>query len=445
MMEDKKWFDDLKDKMDVFEDSVPEGLWEDIETSIFPERKRRSVVVPPWLWRGVAAAAAVAVGAFIGVRLIDSPAPSTEGQINVVAVAPEVSAPEAPTADDEGISQAAQAAEGLLADARPKARVRSKAGASSRRTEKTAAEATIVPEVELKEASLPTEPECEVVETPSVKDSQPTENRKVGENYEYESWDRYLSETASKKTSGSSPVNVNVSFSGGATSSSDMKSFDPMMFYRGSDPGFDHPGSMDAASLPNNNIQTRSMSPSVFSSSAPVTTESEHRRPVRVALTVNKPLGRVFGVESGLSYSTLRSTFTKTSGSTVTESDQTLRYLGVPLNLTASAYSSKRFGVYVSGGGMAEKCVSGRIRTTETVSGVRQDGVNSTSLTVKPVLWSLNAAAGVQANLTSNLGLYVEPGVSYHFDDGSSVQTVYKDRPLDFVMTFGARLRIGQK
>ena len=183
MMEDKKWFDDLKDKMDGFEDSVPEGLWEDIETSIFPERKRRSVVVPPWLWRGVAAAAAVAVGAFVGVRLIDSPAPSTEGQINVVAVAPEVSAPEAPTADDEGISQAAQAAEGLLADARPKARVRSKAVASSRRTEKTAAEATIVTEVELKEASLPTEPECEVVETPSVKDSQPTENRKVSENY----------------------------------------------------------------------------------------------------------------------------------------------------------------------------------------------------------------------------------------------------------------------
>ncbi len=446
MMEDKKWFDDLKDKMDGFEDSVPEGLWEDIETSIFPERKRRSVVVPPWLWRGVAAVAAVAVGAFVGIRLIDPPVPSTEGQINVVAVAPEVSGPEVSTDDEEGISTATQASDGLLADAKPKARARSKSTTSSKRAEKAVSEATVVPEVvELKEASLPAEPECEVVETPSSKESQPTENRNESESYEYESWNRYLSETASKKSSGNSPVNVNVSFSGGATTSSDMKSFDPMMFYRGSDPGFDHPGSMDAASLPKNNIQTRSMSPSVFSSSAPVTTEAEHRRPVRVALTVNKPLGRVFGVESGLSYSTLRSTFTKTSGATVTESDQTLRYLGVPLNLTASAYSSKRFAVYVSGGGMAEKCVSGRIRTTETVSGVRQDGANSTSLTVKPMLWSLNAAAGVQANLTGNLGLYVEPGVSYHFDDGSSVQTVYKDRPLDFVMTFGARLRIGQK
>lgn len=439
MKEDKKWFDDIKDKMDGFEDSVPEGLWDDIETSIFPEQKRRSIVVPPWLWRGAAAAAALAVGAFVGVRLIDSPEPSTEGQINVVAVAPEGSAPEAPTADDEGISTVVRASEGLLADARPKARVRTKAAASSMRTEKAAGEATIVPEVELKEASSPTEPECEVVEIPSAKESQQAENRKVSENYKYESWDRYLSETASKNSSGSSPVNVNVSFSGGATTSSDMKSFDPMMFYRGSDPRFDHPGTMDAGSLPNSNIQTRSMSPSLFSSSAPVTTESEHKRPVRVALTVNKPLGRVFGVESGLSYSTLRSTFTKTSGSTVTESDQTLRYLGVPLNLTASAYSSKRFSVYVSGGGMAEKCVSGKVKTTETVSGVRQGGVRSEDLTVKPILWSLNAAVGAQANLTSSIGLYVEPGVSYHFDDGSSVQTIYKDRPFDFVMTFGAR------
>ena len=88
---------------------------------------------------------------------------------------------------------------------------------------------------------------------------------------------------------------------------------------------------------------------------------------------------------------------------------------------------------------MAEKCVSGKVRITETVSGVRQGDAQNVDLTVKPVLWSLNAAAGIQVNLSSNLGLYAEPGVSYHFDDGSSVETIYKDRPFDFVMTFGAR------
>ena len=58
---------------------------------------------------------------------------------------------------------------------------------------------------------------------------------------------------------------------------------------------------------------------------------------------------------------------------------------------------------------MVEKCVSGKSVTTETLSGVRQgDGVRK-SFTVKPLMWSLNASAGLQANLTKRLGVYVEP------------------------------------
>ena len=61
---------------------------------------------------------------------------------------------------------------------------------------------------------------------------------------------------------------------------------------------------------------------------------------------------------------------------------------------------------------------------------------------VKPLLWSLNVSAGLQAKLTKNFGLYIEPGVSYHFDDKSDVQTIYKERPLDFMLTFGARFSL---
>lgn len=442
MNEDKKWLDGLRNKMDGFEESVPDGLWENIETSIFPEKKRRSVIALPWLWRG-AAAAAVAAGVFAGVRLLDSPVSPAEGQVNVVAVAPESAPSEVMASADEGISTAAAQSENLLAEAEPSSR-------AVRRNARTMPSVPVVPASENKESSQTALKEsssaelvCEVVENLSTEPQTEEIVAQKGKiesdkDYEYENWERYLSETSSKKSAEGSPVTVDVSFSGATTSSNDVRSFDPMMFYRGSNPAFDHPASPDAGSFTGNNLQTRSMSPAMFTST-PITTDVEHKRPVRVALTAHKSFGKIFGVESGLSYSTLRSTFSTTSGNTLKEEVQTLRYLGVPLNLTASAFSSKRFSVYVSGGGMAEKCVSGKVKTTETVSGVRQDGARSEDLTVKPVLWSLNAAAGAQANLTNNIGLYVEPGVSYHFDDGSSVQTIYKDHPLDFIMTFGAR------
>lgn len=442
MIEDKKWFDGLRDKMNGFEESVPDGLWEDIEASIFPEKKRHSLIAMPWLWSGVAAAA-VAVGAFVGVRFLDSPAYPDEGQIDVIAVAPE-SVPSDTTAPAvEGISSAVRTTVNLLAEAEPSFH----AAARKARTKLSGQSATTPENQEysqtvLKESSL-AEPECEVVENLSVEprtEESSAQKTKIesGEDYEYDNWNRYLSETSSRKSSKGSPVTIDVSFCGAATSSNNERSFDPMMFYRGSDPAFDHPASPDAGPITSNNLQTRSMSPAMFTST-PVTTDVEHKRPVRVALTAHKSLGKLFGVETGLSYSTLRSTFSTTSGNTLKEDVQTLRYLGVPLNLTASVFNSKRLSVYVIGGGMVEKCVSGKVRTTETVSGVSQGGSRSEDLTVKPFLWSLNAAAGAQVNLTANIGFYAEPGVSYHFDDGSSVQTIYKDRPFDFVMTFGAR------
>ena len=56
MMEDKDWLKGLQNKMKDYEEPAPEGLWEDIESSVFPQRKRR-VVALPILWRTAAVAA----------------------------------------------------------------------------------------------------------------------------------------------------------------------------------------------------------------------------------------------------------------------------------------------------------------------------------------------------------------------------------------------------
>jgi len=177
-------------------------------------------------------------------------------------------------------------------------------------------------------------------------------------------------------------------------------------------------------------------------SGSTVTSSSDHKRPVRLALAVNFPVSGTFGLETGAMLTTLHSTFTTEAGRTRTETEQTLRYLGIPLNMTASLVDSKWVSLYLGGGGMVEKCISGKSASVETLAGVKQGDSVKKNLDVKPLLWSLNASAGLQANLTKNIGLYVEPGLSYHFDDKSDVRTIYKDRPLDFMLTFGARISL---
>lgn len=82
--------------------------------------------------------------------------------------------------------------------------------------------------------------------------------------------------------------------------------------------------------------------------------------------------------------------------------------------------------MYVSGGGAVEKCVYGKI--------------GSKSETVKPVQLSVMGAVGAQYNISNRVGLYVEPGVSYFFDDGSSVQTIRKENKTNFTLQAGIRL-----
>ena len=87
---------------------------------------------------------------------------------------------------------------------------------------------------------------------------------------------------------------------------------------------------------------------------------------------------------------------------------------------------------------MVEKCVYGKSSTDYVYGG---DAVaNETSdIRIRQLQWSVNAAIGAEISFTPLVGLYVEPGVSYFFNDGSDVQTIYKERPVNFNIEFGIR------
>ena len=171
-----------------------------------------------------------------------------------------------------------------------------------------------------------------------------------------------------------------------------------------------------------------------------VETKYSHKLPVKFGVSFRYGFNERLGIESGLTYTLLNSTFTTAAGTANgnTTGKQTLHYIGLPLNVTYNIIGSKLFNVYASAGGAMEKAVGGYFETTGHVDGKRSE-TNRNSLKPKELQWSLNASAGAQVNVMNQLGLYVEPGISYRIPSGSHVRSIYTDKKLDFSIGFGIR------
>lgn len=179
--------------------------------------------------------------------------------------------------------------------------------------------------------------------------------------------------------------------------------------------------------------------PAIMSYARQVRTKTRHNLPLRFGVNVAFPLSGRLSLESGLTYSILSSTTTSGGDTDRDESHQRLHYLGIPLRLRYDIWSSGRLGVYASGGGMAEKCVYGR--RTDTAEGRQPTTQN---ISESRLQFSVAASAGIRYSITRSLDLFVEPGASYHFDNGSSVKNSYKDRPLNFDLKAGVRFNISK-
>lgn len=171
-----------------------------------------------------------------------------------------------------------------------------------------------------------------------------------------------------------------------------------------------------------------------------VETKYSHKLPVKFGVSFRYGFNERLGIESGLTYTLLNSTFTTAAGTANgnTTGKQTLHYIGIPLNVTYNIIGSKLFNVYASAGGAMEKAVGGYFETTGHVD-VKRSETNRNSLKPKELQWSLNASAGAQVNVLNQLGLYVEPGISYRIPSSSHVRSIYTDKKLDFSIGFGIR------
>ncbi len=172
-------------------------------------------------------------------------------------------------------------------------------------------------------------------------------------------------------------------------------------------------------------------------------TEYDHHLPIRIGLSVAYALTDRLSISSGLTYTRLSSDIKDASRESKYIGEQRLHYVGIPVNVSYKVASFRWLGLYGTAGVLAEKCVSG---TTDEgyVENNTMKYTNTHDISSKPLQMSVNAGVGIQFDFVDNVGIYAEPGLSYYFDDGSALQTIYKEKPLNFNLNVGVRFKLGK-
>ena len=154
-----------------------------------------------------------------------------------------------------------------------------------------------------------------------------------------------------------------------------------------------------------------------------------HKLPLKFGVTAAVKIYRNLYFESGLSYSYLRSDIKKNNE----KISQKLHYIGVPVSFNWYFVNSKFAGLYLGAGCNINKCIYASI--------------GNESFGIGKFETSLNLQAGFLGKLSRNVGIFVQPGVTFMLSDNEeltnfnnfTVQNYYSDK--DFSITFDAGLR----
>lgn len=174
--------------------------------------------------------------------------------------------------------------------------------------------------------------------------------------------------------------------------------------------------------------------PASFNQFTPIEEHYNHHQPLRIGLSLRYQLSRRWSIEAGLAYTRLTADLTRISNGVSYDMKQELNYVGVPANVGYQLWSNSHFQVYASAGATLEKMVKGN----------RTNADYKEKVSIRPLQFSLNGAAGAEYRFTPAFSIYAEPGVAYHFDNHSSVSTFYQEKPFSFNLNLGMRFQINK-
>lgn len=418
------WQKDIHDRLGSYEKDAPEGLWEGISRELpklndgdmLTHKPQRKAAFRMWRVAGVAAAASVAL--VIGYSFLGN---SAKDNINIATNTPKhpniLASNKKPIGNEPtGVcaEQATHSVDDLLAEQPTLAKA-----STEQPTLASASMETDVKEISSKEENKQTE-----TKTAKREDSyvlpQNLDNNLLAFN---DMTERRGDEDAPSRWSVSTGAMGGLGATGTTTAYGDHLVLSS-------------PGVADTKDSPmldmntiNRDIETK--------------TEYDHHLPIRIGLSVAYALTDRLSISSGLTYTRLSSDIKDASRESKYIGEQRLHYVGIPVNVSYKVASSRWISLYGTAGVLAEKCVSG---TTDEghVENNTMKYTNTQDISSKPLQMSVNAGVGIQFDFIDNVGIYAEPGLSYYFDDGSALQTIYKGKPLNFNLNVGVRFKLSK-
>ena len=165
--------------------------------------------------------------------------------------------------------------------------------------------------------------------------------------------------------------------------------------------------------------------------------KSHHYMPINFSLALKYRLNNRFAIETGLSYSRMKSDFEMGSNGNTINEQQTIHYLCIPVKGIYNIYNKKMWSIYGGLGVTMEIPVYSQFNTSYYLNGVLE-ATDKTTLRV-PWQWSVGTGLGLQYNLTPNIGFFAEPSLQYYIPTGSDIETYRTEHPFTFSLPLGIR------
>lgn len=172
-------------------------------------------------------------------------------------------------------------------------------------------------------------------------------------------------------------------------------------------------------------------------------TEFKHHLPIRTGISASYSLNPRLSLESGITFTRLVSDMRDGNDTQYQSGQQKLHYIGIPVSINYELFEWKRLGIYTSAGVLAEQCISGSQKWEYHINNTTSQQEKK-NIGTKPFQMSVNGSVGIEYRLSPTFDLYAGPGISYHFDDGSAIQTIYKEKPLNFNINCGIRINLNK-
>lgn len=433
------WQKDIHDRLGSYEKDAPEGLWEGISRRMpklndgvmLTHKPQRTAMFRMWRVAGVAAAASVAL--VIGYNFLGN---DTKDNINIATNTtkhPNMLASNKKPLGNEptGIcaDQATHSEDNLLAE-QPKlanASTEQPILASASTEQPTLANASTETDVkEISSKEIGSKEENKQTETKSAK-------REDSYVLPHNPDNNFLAFNDMKERRGDEDApsrwSVSTGAMGGLGASGTTTAYGDYLV-------LSCPGGADTKDSPMLDMNT-------VNRDVEQKTEYDHHLPIRIGLSVAYALTDRLSISSGLTYTRLASDIKDASRESKYIGEQRLHYVGIPVNVSYKVASFRWISLYGTAGVLAEKCVSG---TTDEgyVENNTMKYTNTQDISSKPLQMSVNAGVGIQFDFIDNVGIYAEPGLSYYFDDGSALQTIYKEKPLNFNLNVGVRFKLSK-